>query len=158
MGNPRRTAVANLGGRKSAQWGRQRVIFKKEHNRAFLSTTHSTPPPRSLVSPPACSSTSLVFPSLPPHCSCPTLLTHVFFSVSQGGTPAQTPHREKQLCEASELLLSLRVGRGGQGQRSWLASSSKLPTPKIQNMHPLFRSLLLTPEPQGREKSFCIIS
>lgn len=158
MGNPRRTAVANLGGRKSAQWGRQRVIFKKEHNRAFLSTTHSTPPPRSLVSPPACSSTSFVFPSLPPHCSCPTLLTRVFFSVSQGGTPAQTPHREKQLCEASELLLSLGVGRGGQGQRSWLASSSKLPMPKIQNMHPLFRSLLLTPEPQGREKSFCVIS
>lgn len=158
MGNPQRTAVANLGRKKSAQWGRQRVIFKKEHNRAFLSTTHSTPPPRSLVSPPACSSTSLVFPSLPPHCSCPTLLTRIFFSVSQGGTQAQTPHWEKQLCEASELLLSLEVERGRQGQRSWLPSSSKLPMPKIQNTHPLFRNPLLTPEPQGREKSFCVIS
>lgn len=92
LGNPQRMAAAKLEKKKSAPWRRQRIIFKKEHNLTFLSTTHSTPPPHSLVFPPACSSISLFFPSLSPGCSCTILLTCVSFSVSQAGTPARTPH------------------------------------------------------------------
>ena len=134
MGNPQRMAAANLGGKKVHGGGGERIIFKKEHNLAFLSTTHSTPPPRSLVSPPACSSISLVSPSLSPHCSCTTLLTCAFFSVSQAETPARIACWEEQLCEDSELPLR------SEGKRRWLASSSELQMQKIQNVHPLFRS------------------
>lgn len=60
--------------------GGKRIIFKKEHNLTFLSTTHSTPPPHSLVSP-ACSSSSLFFPSLSFAVAQSTTLSHTFPSL-----------------------------------------------------------------------------
>lgn len=108
--------------KKSAPWRRQRIIFKKEHNLTFLSTTHSTPPPHSLVFPPACSSISLFFPSLSPGCSCTILLTCVSFSVSQAGTPARTPHYEEELCKDLELPLN---SEGEMKLASFLPQSSK---------------------------------
>lgn len=69
LGNPQRMAAADLKKKKKCTVEEaERIIFKKEHNLTFLSTTHSTPPPHSLVSPPACSSISLFFPSLSPRC------------------------------------------------------------------------------------------
>lgn len=67
LGNPQRMAAANSEKKEAHGGGGKRIIFKKEHNLTFLSTAPATPPPHSLVSPPACSSISLFIPSASPH-------------------------------------------------------------------------------------------
>lgn len=81
LGNSQRMAAATLGGEKVHRGGGKRIIFKKEHNLTFLSTTHSTPPPHSLVFPPTRSSILLFFLSLSPHCSYTNHTCHTFPSL-----------------------------------------------------------------------------
>lgn len=62
--------------------GGKRVIFKKEHNLTFLSSTHSTPPPHSLIFPPA---------SLPFHISSPASLPLLMYHTSHTCRPLCVP-------------------------------------------------------------------
>lgn len=103
LSTPQRMAAANIGKKKKKVrgGGGKRIIFKKEHNLTFHSTTHSTPPPHSLVSPPACFHFTLPQPLCHRSANC-TSQTHFLLCVpNQLGT-----HWKVQLCKDLGLLLS----------------------------------------------------
>lgn len=98
MGNPQRMAAANLGGKKVYGGGGERIIFKEEHNLAFLSTTYST---HHLLVP-----LSLLLPALPFHLSPPASLpiahvphfSHVLSSLCPKLRHQLRHHTEKSSC------------------------------------------------------------
>lgn len=119
--------------------GGKRIIFKKEHNPTFLSATHCTPPPHSLVSPPA---------SLPFHSPSPASLpgcwgNHTF------------PHAFPALCPRLGGRFRHHTGDSGcvrtrgcrQAGRNRSSSSSRLQMCGNQNMPSVFGSPALTGEP-----------
>lgn len=136
LGNPQRWQLLTLKKKKKCMVEEaKRIIFKKEHNLTFLSTTHSTPPPHSLVSPPACSSISLFFPSLSPGCSVSHTFSHAF--------PSLCP----KLGGSSDTTLGRTVVRARgccQAQANKPSSSSELQMCGNQNTHSLLRSPALT--------------
>lgn len=82
----------------------KRIIFKKEHNLTFLSATHSTPPPHSLVSPPASLPFHSPSPASLPGCARGTTPSRMrFLPVSQAGRAVRTPHRGERLRKDSGL-------------------------------------------------------